>query len=45
MTSIKRQALHAFLIGFKHPNTAEGLHFLSPLPPDIKALLDNLEGV
>ncbi len=36
---IKRQALHAFLIGFTHPTTGERLAFRSELPNDINELL------
>jgi len=37
-----RQALHAFLLGFKHPATGEALRFTSELPNDMKQLLDRL---
>jgi 23S rRNA pseudouridine1911/1915/1917 synthase len=33
-----RQALHAYRLGFEHPETAETLSFTSPLPPDLAAL-------
>ncbi len=38
-----RQALHAHLLGFEHPGTAERVRFTAPLPEDMKktlALLD-----
>ncbi len=35
-----RQALHAKTLGFVHPRTKEMMHFDSPLPSDISALLD-----
>jgi 23S rRNA pseudouridine1911/1915/1917 synthase len=38
-----RQALHAFLIGFRHPETDDALRFLSPLPNDYKMLIHFLE--
>lgn len=38
-----RQALHAFLIGFKHPRTGDDLRFSSALPFDFKQLLDLLD--
>jgi 23S rRNA pseudouridine1911/1915/1917 synthase len=38
-----RQALHARLLGFRHPVTGEKLTFDSPLPPDMVGLLANLE--
>ncbi|HEX3862585.1 MAG TPA: RluA family pseudouridine synthase [Stellaceae bacterium] len=38
-----RQALHARLLGFKHPATGEPLTFDSPLPSDMRDLLANLE--
>ena len=36
---IRRQALHAYLIGFEHPRTREKMIFESDLPPDMKKLL------
>ena len=35
-----RQALHARVLGFEHPVTGKHLHFESPLPADMKQLLD-----
>jgi 23S rRNA pseudouridine1911/1915/1917 synthase len=40
-----RQALHAFVIGFDHPETAERLRFSLDLPNDIKELIKILECV
>jgi len=37
-TGLKRQALHAAVLGFVHPVTGETLRFESPLPPDMAAL-------
>ncbi len=39
-----RQALHANLIGFKHPATGEYLEFTAPLPQDIEELIQVLGG-
>lgn len=42
---LKRQALHAAVLGFRHPITGETLRFESPLPPDmatLQALLQDL---
>jgi 23S rRNA pseudouridine1911/1915/1917 synthase len=42
---LKRQALHAAVLGFRHPITGETLRFESPLPPDmatLQALLEDL---
>lgn len=36
---IKRQALHAALLGFKHPVTGKYIEFNSPLPPDMQEAL------
>lgn len=36
---MKRQALHAEDLSFRHPVTGELLHFTAPLPEDMKALL------
>ena len=38
-----RQALHARLLGFNHPITAQRLRFESPLPDDMTGLLKTLE--
>ncbi len=35
---LKRQALHAAVLGFRHPRTGEPLRFESPLPPDMARL-------
>jgi len=39
---MKRQALHAYLLGFIHPITGERLEFSSEPPPDFKAVLQAL---
>jgi 23S rRNA pseudouridine1911/1915/1917 synthase len=38
-----RQALHAYVIGFKHPVTDEQIRFESPIPEDMAALISALE--
>jgi 23S rRNA pseudouridine1911/1915/1917 synthase len=43
LTGFPRQALHAFLIGFRHSETGDALRFLSPLPNDYRKLSDFLE--
>ncbi|MDX2276735.1 MAG: RluA family pseudouridine synthase [Hyphomonadaceae bacterium] len=40
-----RQALHAAVLGFKHPITGEDLRFESKLPDDIEALLRTLRAL
>ena len=35
---LARQALHAAVLGFRHPVTGEALRFESPLPPDMATL-------
>jgi len=35
---LARQALHAAVLGFRHPVTGEPLRFEAPLPPDMAAL-------
>ena len=35
-----RQALHALVLGFEHPATHEHLHFESPMPDDMSAVLE-----
>lgn len=41
----KRHALHASFLSFKHPVTGKKLSFRSPLPKDMKELIDKLRGV
>lgn len=43
LARFRRQALHAFLIGFRHPQTAVRRTFEVPLYPDIKYLIDYLK--
>lgn len=35
-----RQALHAYRLGFRHPRSGEALAFESPLPADMRRLID-----
>jgi len=42
LKDLKRQALHAYLLGFEHPTTGEKLRFKSDLPEDFASLLDSL---
>ncbi|EJL21351.1 RluA family pseudouridine synthase [Novosphingobium sp. AP12] len=37
-----RQALHAAELGFVHPVTGKNVHFASPLPDDMRTLIDEL---
>ncbi|SFG09856.1 ribosomal large subunit pseudouridine synthase D [Novosphingobium sp. CF614] len=37
-----RQALHAAELGFVHPVKGETVHFVSPLPDDMRTLIDEL---
>ena len=43
LASLNRQALHAAEFGFEHPITGKSLHFESPLPADMQALLAALQ--
>ena len=38
----RRQALHAAELGFVHPVKGETVHFTSPLPDDMRTLIDEL---
>ena len=40
-----RQALHAYLLGFKHPTTKENLRFESPWPADLASLIASLSAL
>ena len=42
---LKRQALHAAVLGFVHPVTGERLRFESPLPADMAQLEANLSAL
>ena len=42
LAAFPRQALHAALLGLQHPATGRPLEFESPLPEDIRALVDLL---
>ncbi|MCA1613326.1 MAG: RluA family pseudouridine synthase [Acidobacteria bacterium] len=44
VAALDRQFLHAERLGFRHPRTGEFLKFRAPLPPDLAALLELLEG-
>ena len=43
ISTFKRQALHAYVIGFIHPTTGETLTFEAELPNDMKRLISALE--
>ncbi|MCC3862202.1 RluA family pseudouridine synthase [Pseudemcibacter aquimaris] len=45
INGFKRQALHAYLIGFIHPITKEHLTFEREIPNDMKQLIQALEAV
>lgn len=42
---LERPALHAALLGFRHPRSAEFMRFEAPLPPDLEAVLLNLKSL
>lgn len=44
LEKLGRQALHAHLLGFEHPVTAEAMSFRSELPPDLVRLRESLTG-
>lgn len=37
---LPRQALHAMVLGFEHPTTHQQMHFETPMPADMSAVLD-----
>ena len=39
-----RHFLHAHCLGFRHPSSNEFLEFTAPLPRELSAVLDNLDG-
>ena len=42
-THLDRQFLHAHILGFRHPATDEYVEFSSPLPADLRSLIEALE--
>jgi 23S rRNA pseudouridine1911/1915/1917 synthase len=42
LATVRRQALHAGLLGFRHPGTGQPLRFTADLPEDMENLLDLL---
>jgi len=40
---LHRQALHAWVLGFKHPRTGEHMEYSSPLPPDMAQIVTALD--
>lgn len=45
LKTMPRQALHSARLAFMHPVTGEEMDFTSPLPADIRALLDRVRGL
>jgi 23S rRNA pseudouridine1911/1915/1917 synthase len=43
VAAFKRQALHAYLLGFHHPVTGEALRWEAPPPADLQSLIYSLE--
>ena len=43
LTRLKRQALHARLLGFVHPATGENLTFSVPMPKDMQRVVEALQ--
>ena len=43
LQALTRQALHAAVLGFPHPVSGVPLHFESPLPQDMQALVEALD--
>ena len=42
LAHLKRQALHARVLGFEHPTTGENLTFSAPMPKDMQRVIDAL---
>jgi len=43
ISSVKRQFLHAYILGFVHPAKEEYVEFIAPLPEEFQRLLEKLE--
>jgi 23S rRNA pseudouridine1911/1915/1917 synthase len=44
-TEFRRQALHAFVLGFQHPSLHKTLRFEAPWPADFEGLVGALRGL
>ena len=44
LKTVPRQMLHAWRLGLTHPHTGEFMTFESPIPEDMEALVERLEG-
>jgi 23S rRNA pseudouridine1911/1915/1917 synthase len=44
LEAFPRQALHAERVAFRHPATNDPVEIVSPLPPDLRDLLDGVRG-
>lgn len=42
LIKLNRQALHAEILGFNHPETGERLEFSAPMPSDMQRIVDSL---
>jgi 23S rRNA pseudouridine1911/1915/1917 synthase len=40
--TVKRQCLHAYSLSFRHPVTDEPMEYVSPVWPDMQAILENI---
>ncbi len=43
IANFRRQALHAEILGFKHPSSGEWLEFSAPIPDDFQQLLKAIQ--
>lgn len=43
VAGFRRQALHAFILGFRHPTRGQTMRWEAPLPADMQALIQSLE--
>jgi 23S rRNA pseudouridine1911/1915/1917 synthase len=41
--NLSRQALHAELLGFKHPKSGKYMEFVAPIPEDMQALIERMK--
>lgn len=41
--NLSRQALHAELLGFKHPKSGEYMEFVAPIPEDMQTLIERMK--
>jgi 23S rRNA pseudouridine1911/1915/1917 synthase len=45
LKSVRRQMLHAWRLGFRHPHTGEAVTFESPMPEDMGSIIQRIREI